>query len=311
MSSINWEEYVTKAIIAFRKEFEKFSSREQEQVREIAYDRFPFEPCQIEVLDFGVGKAVVCIVVHDKNFPDMMFKVHKDVKTLSVSEFIKKYKSELSLLSDLMKSQKDYEKLLLNDGFLHFVVKESIDIVRSSESPQQMAKYLIYNAKSVLKGEQVGVIERSTDGLKKSIAKISEDDIRNEMYATMKDMGFALREIKRLDDDMSKMRQLVGSSQEYQEWKLLVSDVDRLKGEHVPREVFDAHIERIDEKIDKGLDSLNTRIEKGLGALSIRIEDLKAIKFWSKRTILDIVLAIIATASTIIAALLAAGVLKF
>jgi len=35
------------------------------------------------------------------------------------------------------------------------------------------------------------------------------------------------------------------------------------------------------------------------------------IKFWSKRTILDIVLASVATASTIIAELLGAGLLHF
>lgn len=43
--------------------------------------------------------------------------------------------------------------------------------------------------------------------------------------------------------------------------------------------------------------------------MNIRIDDMKAIKFWSKRTIVDIVLSALAVVATIIAALLAAGVL--
>lgn len=60
------------------------------------------------------------------------------------------------------------------------------------------------------------------------------------------------------------------------------------------RTLFGGTVKRIDERIN------------GLGK---RIDDLRETKLWSKRTVIDIVLAIIATASTIIAALLASGYL--
>ena len=57
-------------------------------------------------------------------------------------------------------------------------------------------------------------------------------------------------EIRRLDGEINKVRQLVGVTKEIQDWKLLVSDVDRLKGEHVPREVFDAKVNELGTRID-------------------------------------------------------------
>lgn len=58
------------------------------------------------------------------------------------------------------------------------------------------------------------------------------------------------KEIRRLDEEIDKVRQLVGVTKEVQDWKLLVSDVDRLKGEQVPREVFDAKVNELGTRID-------------------------------------------------------------
>jgi hypothetical protein len=109
----------------------------------------------------------------------------------------------------------------------------------------------------------------------------------------------ALKEIKRIDEhekklmsvekDIVGMRRLVGSSQEFQDWRVMASDVETLKKTHVTKELFESEIRRIDQKIDS----------------------LKEIKFWSKRAIVDIVLAMVATVSTTIATLMAAGIIKF
>ena len=55
-------------------------------------------------------------------------------------------------------------------------------------------------------------------------------------------------------------------------------------------------IKRLDEKIEESKETLNTRID-----------DLKAIKFWSKRTVLEIALTIWGAILT----LYVAGILKF
>ena len=289
MRLISSEEFLTEVVTSFRKEFERFTPTNQRLIKERAFDSLPFEPCQIEVLDFGVGKAVIWLLIHDNQLPDMMFKIHKDVKSVQESEFASKYKTEFSMLLE-----KGYEKILLSET-LHIFTKKRVTIGAGYRTPQEITQLFLRDAKRELRIEQVDLIERSTDGLKESIARIPEKDIREELLSNTKKIDKSLQEIKRIDEEIDKVRQLVGVSQEYQDWRVLVSDVHRLKGEHVPREVFDTEIKRIDEKINKGLEALNTRIE-----------DLKAIKFWSKRTVLEIALAVWGAIVT----LYAAGIIK-
>lgn len=76
------------------------------------------------------------------------------------------------------------------------------------------------------------------------------------------------------------MRRLIGVTKEFQDWRLLVSDVLTIKRDYTTQSIFQSEIARLDQ----------------------RIEDLKAIRFWSKRTLVDIILAIIALIATLIAA---------
>ena len=101
--------------------------------------------------------------------------------------------------------------------------------------------------------------------------------------------------IKKFEEDFSALREMVGTD-EHIGWKAFCSDLKHLKATHLEKEVFDAHIKRLDEKIENKIDALNTRIE-----------DLKAIKFWSKRTVLEIALAVWGAFMT----LYVAGIIKF
>ena len=299
----SWKDFLTKVVTTFREEFKKFDPPKQKLIRERGFDELLLEPCQIEVLDYGVGKAVVMVIIHDKAFPDMMFKIHKNVKSLDVSEFAKRYKSDFSFFLE----EKYTELLQISGDSLHILSKDKLHIAIGRHSEEEVAELFLASAKKLLRTEQVDVIERSANGLRKSIAKIPEKDIRDELLATTRKIDASLQEVKRLDEEIGKVRQLVGVTKEIQDWKLLVTDVDKLKGEHVAREVFETHIKRLDEKIDKGLESLVIRIDKGLEALNTRIEDLKAIKFWSKRTLLEIALFVWGAVVT----LYVAGVIKF
>ena len=86
------------------------------------------------------------------------------------------------------------------------------------------------------------------------------------------------------------------NGKDLQDFRVFITDIEYLKKSHVHKEVFLVEIKRLDEKINRGLEALNTRIE-----------DLKAIKFWSKRTLLEIALAIWGAIIT----LYATGILKF
>lgn len=259
----------------------------QTYIKEKAFNNSLLKPCQIEVLDFGPGETVIWLVIHDKRFPDMMFKIHEDVKNVEAGEFVRKYKKEFSFpLEDIDLS---YDSLLV-------LTKDSLRSFPRLRSSLEIAKSCLRDLFLSFRDEQVNVIERTTARLKKSIAKIPEKDTKKELLANTKKIDRSLNEIRRLDEEIRKVRQLVGVTKEIQDWKLLISDVNRLKTEHVPREVFGTEVRRIDDRIDRGLEALNTRIE-----------DLKAIKFWSKRTLLEIALAIMA----VIATLYGAGVIKF
>ncbi|MDO8125357.1 MAG: hypothetical protein Q6364_13410, partial [Candidatus Hermodarchaeota archaeon] len=71
------------------------------------------------------------------------------------------------------------------------------------------------------------------------------------------------------------------------DWRVLVSDVYDLKSQHVSRELFESEIKRLEQ----------------------RIEDIKAIRLFSIRTVLEVSLAIFAAAMTILNALLVLGII--
>ena len=98
--------------------------------------------------------------------------------------------------------------------------------------------------------------------------------------------------------EMSPRNCVVNKSngEDFQDLRVYTTDVEYLKKTHVHKEVFLVEIKRLDEKINRGLEALNTRIE-----------DLKAIKFWSKRTLLEIALAVWGAIVT----LYATGILTF
>ena len=110
MSSMSSKEFLTEIITSFRKEFKKLSPESQKQITEKAFGISLLEPCQIEVLELGEGKAVVCLVVHDQNLPDMVLKIRKDVSSLDESEFITKYEDEFSFVLELF-SKKEFDKI--------------------------------------------------------------------------------------------------------------------------------------------------------------------------------------------------------
>ena len=118
----------------------------------------------------------------------------------------------------------------------------------------------------------------------------------SELVEAGKKLEKALREIRRMDKEIDRVHRMIGASKDFQDLRAFITDVEALKKSHIHKDVFITETKRLDEKIDRGFEALNTRIE-----------DLKAIKFWSKRTLLEIALALLGT----IATLFATGILKF
>lgn len=170
-----------------------------------------------------------------------------------------------------------------------------------SENPKDLATRDVKAiARDARKYAETETIESKTEEIKSEAEKVLDENLRERLLKAAEEIEYSLNEMKRLDEHERKIsaiegeidgvRKLIGKTKEYQDWKALVSEVAEFKKTpHVAKELFESEIKRLDQRIDA----------------------LREIKFWSKRTIIDIILAVIATASTIIAALFAVGVLHF
>lgn len=283
---MNWKNRLTRIVKSYRKEFLKLDPEIQNVIREKFYDITLLEPCQIEVLS-SKGE-VGCIVIHDKKLPDLQIKLLENAKTYNDSEFFRKYD-----VGEFLRFRADVP-LFKNQWIVFWMKNHEAIPISGRPKPEEIVNRLIFEVKEafsdIFKEKRVSEIERETDELKKGIAQIAEKSIRAELIATTNKIDKTLKEIRRIDEEINSMRTLMGVSQEYQDWRLLVSDVESFKKTpHVTKVLFESEIKRLDQRIDA----------------------LKEIKFWSKRTIADIILAVIATASTTIAGLLAAGIIHF
>jgi hypothetical protein len=288
--SINWNEYLTKIIEISRQSYEV------ERVKNLVKDRF-FDssflpPCQVEVLDSG--REVIWLLVHDTKRKDKEFEIHHNVKNYGESEFARTYK--LKTLPETFLESKPSNVAQL------WIFTKQRTFSGLSGDPEDVADQILETlmtwARYELREDQVNAIRRSTSGLRESASRLEQKEMRDYVEKFAKKIDRALEEIKRIDEHEKKLvsvekdivgvRRLVGVSQEFQDWRTLASDVTALKKKPlVSQGIFTSEIKRLDQRIDA----------------------LTEIRFWSKRTIVDVVLAAVATASTIIAALLAAGII--
>ena len=158
-----------------------------------------------------------------------------------------------------------------------------------------------------------GIVERIVDGMRQEkqrkkiestvtdIKRFAEDipetvQLKNKIIESTKRLEGQIKELnKKFEKEVAVLRDLKEVKEQFS-WRASSFDVKRLKETYLDKEVFDAHVKRLDEKIENKTE-----------ALSIRIEDLKAIKFWSKRTVLEIALTIWGAFLT----LYVAGIIKF
>jgi len=233
-----------------------------------------YKPCQFHIFEFSSISRVLWLITHVKNKPDMAIKVFKGIEEkpkafVSAHKQYKKYSWTFDITEDV-KEFKFHPELL--------TAKDHLGFLFSSEP-----RNIIYKAKELGNAKMSSLIVESTKTLEDSLDKLRKIDEHEQKLMT-------------LEDEIIGVRKLVGTTKEFQEFRAFTTELENLKKTHIHREVFLTEVKRLDEKMEKGLEALNTRIE-----------DLKAIKLWSKRTLLEIALAILAIIST----LFATGTLKF
>lgn len=306
---LSWNEYLSIFVETFRSEFEKLGADEQKA----AQANLTFiKPCQIEVVEFKPPFPKVWIVTLDKNRPDMEFIIHEKLEInpqTFLNEHIKKDPNWLQWSKEMQKT--NARKIFLHntkpaswgaESWRWLDEKSSIySFYREirSQDPQkhalERAQRVAETARERLELQRKKEIEKAAKTLKRFVPQVAEKRIRSKLLETTGKIDSALAQMKRIDEHERKIgmieeeiggvRRLIGVSKEFQDWRTLTSTVEDLKMNQISREIFNSEIKRLDQ----------------------RINDLKTIKLWSIRTIIEILLAIAA----LIATLIATGVIRF
>lgn len=316
---ISWEQYLTIFLKIIREMYETELSRDRLRLEALEKinpftRRFTFlKPCQIKVFELLSLSRILWIVSFESDKADADFEIVKGIKEHSIDflEANEKYKDYRNAFewAGLAKKSFPYISEETPSKFMdeHYMAMLFFSNPREKISPRDLALRIFNDGWAlVLRAIQKSRIEKSASEILKEAKEISEVKASPSVLRAMKSIQGSLKRLKKIDeheqrlismgDELAGVRKLIGTSKEFLEWKAFTSDFEHLKKTHITREAFEAHIKRLDEKIEKGLEALNTRIE-----------DVKAIKFWSKRTLLEIALFIWGAIIT----LYAAGILKF
>ena len=228
------------------------------------------------------------MILHNKKHPDMKTEV---LGNMALEDFSSQSLKNMELLSWLSsgeireiariisrsahadlkaKSPLAFYDSLLGKVPLLMYKKDIRDAQRFNELSFWFTDFINWELRQRIRTKQRQKIEETVDNLKEDAKAIPETvELRNKILESTQRLDNQIKELNRkVDEDVQALRRLVGTSEDFLDWKAFSTDVKLLKETHITKEIFDTHIERLDEKINKGLDALNTRIE-----------DLKAIKF--------------------------------
>jgi hypothetical protein len=261
-------------------------------------------PCQIEVVTFKAKHKLLWIVTHDSGRQDAEITIVEEQPNITsffekqkidnpvwyrrFNKIIRDYEGDDGAYTSSWSYGKDFTYIISEDNYLS----------------DDVAKVLAYQFKTmmswIIRFEQRQLIDRKTEDIKNEAEKVVDVDQRSRLIRAAEEIKESLGKLKNLEKqdqrisaiegEITGVRKLIGESKEYQDWRLLVEDVAEFKRcQPIKKDLFESEIKRLDQRIDS----------------------LKEIKVSSKRAALEVVLALVAASSTIIAALLAAGIIHF
>lgn len=309
MHSEDWKSFTASYVQAWRKSFEKLGENERDIIMKDRPLLQFLKPTQIHVITFQNSKVCLWIITHNDNRADSLFSFDVEIAGEPSAFFQKKREDNPKWYYELIGRNSDFignwftfdmnatsAAYMTNGNALLYATGKAI--LETDPEKRALRDVRILRLEALANLERSN-IDKGTEEILFEAQKVQNDSQRTKLMATAKEIEASLNRLKNYEEQDKKMavieeeidgvRKLVGSSAEYQEWRLLVQDVERIKSSFVARELFDSEVKRIDQQID----------------------NMKEIKFWSKRTILDISLAVLATVSTVLAALLGTGIVHF
>ena len=248
-----------------------------------------FSPCQIEVIEIEKTKIFNLFVTFDKDRPDKEILVTKIPKDTDIKRFIDEHskrfpywskqlsdtdlrmfeRHKTTLRKDVLLKQITKQRKPLGTTWMYIDSRSSLYSRAFDFRKQGIARFVKETLEHfnrefarILEGlQKISSVERIPADLRAKVGQIKQENIRSDLMKLTDSIeklihsySNRLKDQERLTtairEDVDGVRQLVGVSTEYQDWKLLVSDVHRLKGEHVPKEIFDAKVGELGTRID-------------------------------------------------------------
>lgn len=284
MSTVqSWNKYLDDLVTTFREYISSLDLESREKLKSTSAESLLTEPCQIELLYVANKNVLILLVVHDKDLPDKLFKIQPDLKSLDESEFLKKYK---------FSARPDLEYILPDSTHVFSIHTETISDAPKDSPPDKLAKVLWDFATHEIRSEKINSIGKSTSQLIETIERVPQAKMRAELLATTKRIDETVKEIRRLDQSVDKVRKLIGTSTDFQDWRVLIADVERLNREHVPREVFESNVKEINGRIDS-LSSVKEAYDKVLQQQSKLLEQQSSFITWIKYATIGVPIAIV------------------
>lgn len=305
MKAMPWKEYLSTLVETFRSYFDEMTSEE----KTIAQLNMTFvKPCQIEFFSFENDGQIMLVTL----FPDSpdYIQVHEHLGKDFDFSSISKEKLSASIgrtIGEILNPQIENGRAKFRVVWASLAENASYytfdNLQEKYPDPKSFAKgrfeEVLRNAKDNLRTKkrstEIKSIADQIEKLNADIKAIKDTSLRNRMLRHTSRMDSSISSVKRLEQheqrlteveqEIGGVRKMIGTTKEYQDFRVFIADLEELKKTHIHKKVFESEIKRVDQ----------------------RIEDLKAIKFWSKRTVLEIALVIWGTIVT----LYASGILKF
>jgi hypothetical protein len=309
MSTISWEEYLKTLLTTFRNHYDKLSDKEKSETQ---LNTTFAKPCQIEFFSFeGDGQAMIVTFYKDRPDDLRVYERVKEDPSSLLKEKVLNFKDASYFFDKRTQErlkggriQTGYSWTSLGDDASIYLFEDLIKVRPDPESYANMIfedvrKNALERLRSRNRITKYETIKEEVEAIKQDIKRIDDSYLRSRLLESAKKIDETISAVKTLEkheqrlsqieQEIGGVRKMIGTTKEYQDFRVLATDVDDLKKSHVHKDVFESEIKRLDQRIDS----------------------LREIRFWSKRTIVDIVLAVIATVSTTIATLLATGIIKF
>jgi len=271
MSATTWKEYIRSNILDFRNKFHDLP----EEVRELRPHLAALiaKPTQVVVFQPTDSELTHMLILHSENSPDMDTIVYEGMTSQELAVQASEQHPEWRPLVNLNKVKHAITHSAHSRGG-YFWERRYYDNSllwtfgfdpRSGGTPMgTLSKMLSNEVNDLLKTQREREkIEETVGDIRRDVEAIPEKvELRNKIIEAT---GRLEEQIKKLDkkyeEEISGFRKIVGTTKEFQDFRVFTTDVTDLKKSHVPREVFDAKVSELHTRINS-LSEMKTEYDK-------------------------------------------------